>query len=118
MVVLVVIEGKARKGGVGKARETEKGKAGESSGGSRSSSGGVWGKAEVPRVDTSPYGDDIPTIAEKLHTPPLIPHPPGYPAVPSGRLLESGGKQGMKGKPNGGRKGWEPATGRIPPMQT
>jgi len=100
-----------------KARETEKEKAGGNSAGSKSSSGGAWGKAEAPRVDTSPYGDDTPTIVEKSHTPPLTPHPPAYPAVLSGWLPKSAGKARVKGKLNGGGKGREPATGRIPLVQ-
>lgn len=101
-----------------KARETEKEKAGGNSAGSKSSLGGVWGKVEAPRVDTSPYGDNTPTIAEKLHTPPLTPHPPAYPAVLSGWLPKSAGTGRVKGKINGGGKGREPATGRIPLVQT
>jgi len=103
---------------VGKGRETEKGRAGGSSVGGKRSSGRVWGKAEAPRVDNSPCGDDTPTIAEKWHTPPLIPRPPAYSAVPSGRLPKSAGKQRVKRKPNGGRKVREPATGRRPSVRT
>ncbi|KAG0130660.1 hypothetical protein HOY82DRAFT_579128 [Tuber indicum] len=96
--------------------EEEKEKAGGNSVGSKSSSGGVLGKEEAPRVDTFPYGDGTPTIAGKAHTPPLIPHPQTYPAVLLGWLLENGEERRVKRKPNVGPKiFWrEPATRRMP----
>ncbi|KAG0635973.1 hypothetical protein HOY80DRAFT_1011549 [Tuber brumale] len=97
--------------------EKEKEKAGGNSVGSKSSSGGVWGKEEAPRADTSPYGDDTPTIAEKGHTPPLTPHPRAYPAVLLGWLAKSGGERRVKREPNVGLNEREPAIGRMPPGQ-
>ncbi|CAZ82160.1 unnamed protein product [Tuber melanosporum] len=99
--------------------EKGKGKAGGNSVGSKNSSGGVLGKEEAPRADTSPYGDGTPTIAGKAHTPPLIPHTRAYPAVLLGWLQKNGGERRVKRKPNvGPKKYWrEPATGRMPPGQ-